>query len=409
MLRSAVLIDENYALVQKDGWAELRIPQFLHRIGKTDFAPNAVDVADKLCSAGYEVYIVGGAIRDIILGKPTNDFDIATNATNEAIKDILGNVTFHKADGKLFCYAQYPDGDVDVATFYNIPSAYIGQHGVPDFDPNESTTILARNDSFRRDLTVNALYYDMRTNEIVDWHGGLHDLRNRVLDTLTDADLSIRNAPPNAIRALRFKARYGFRFSERLEKAMKDHAAEYLSLLSSGSLGSQTQRMFRGGFAVNSFEVLTDYNVMGSLFPPVKELASSVPYLAFEKSAMQLIDEQRKSNGTITRSLVMAVVLWPAVEERARVSGFEKAVKETLDEESRVYRFAKNERENVESLLRFEYSLTLTPLNVKEATASPFLNDALLILKVRALSDPDAARVLNFLLEQNENALPEAA
>ena len=129
------LIDENYERVQKDGWAELRIPQSIHHISRADFEPNALDAADKLCAAGYEVYIVGGSIRDIILGKSANDFDIS-----------------------------------------------------------------------RRDLTINALYYDIKTDEIVDWPGSLRDLRNGILDTLTDSDLTIRNVPPNAIRALRFKA-----------------------------------------------------------------------------------------------------------------------------------------------------------------------------------------------------------
>lgn len=406
------LIDENYERVQKDGWAELRIPQSVHKISRANLNPNAVDAADKLIAAGYEAYIVGGAIRDIIMGKATNDFDIATNAPNEVIKEALDSVTFHEVDNKVFCYAHYPDEDVDVATFYNIPKAYKGKRGVPDFNPDERTTKIARNDSFRRDLTINALYYDMKTDEIVDWHGGLHDIRERVLDTLTDSDLAIRDAPPTAIRALRFKARYNFNFSERLERAMRDNAAEYISMLSAGAVGNQTARMFRGGFAARSFEVLMDYNILSKIFPPVNKIASSAQYKIFVKKAMQLIDEQHRINGSVTRSLFMAAVLWPVVEKRALETGFEKAVQSALDDESSVYRFARNERENVEELLRLEYALTFINMagtNAEETANSPFFNDALLILRVRALNDNNAAKALKFWLERDKNALPEAA
>ena len=399
------LIDENYALVQADGWAELRIPQSLHHISSADFGSNAIDAAKKLINAGYDVYVVGGSVRDILMGKPANDVDLATNASNEEIKATLDKVSFHEVNHKIFGIAHYPDEALDVSTFYNIHAAYHGQRGVPDFNPEERNTKIARNDSFRRDLTMNALYYDMRTDEIVDWHGGLHDIREGVIDTMTDADLSIRSDPYTGIRALRFKARYGIRFSDRLESAMRAHASEYLSLLEPAAIGSQTPRMFRGGFALSSFEVLRDYKVLSNLFPPVKEFENRESYLAFERNVMRLIDEQHRSRGTLNRSLFMAAMLWPVVEERTSESGFENALQMTLDSEAGVYRFMAKERGHVEATLHLEAALTLnartanrTPAaeTLEGIAASPYFGDAMLILRARAMSDPAAARVLKF-------------
>ena len=405
------LIDENYALVQRDGWAELRIPQSIHHISSADFGPNAVDAAKKLIAAGYEVYVVGGSLRDLLMGKTANDVDLSTNASNEEIKATLDNVKFHEVANKIFGVAHYPDEALDVATFYNIPADYKGQRGVPDFNPEEVNTKLARNDSFRRDLTMNALYYDMGTGELVDWHGGLHDIREGVLETMTDADLSIRSAPNTGIRALRFKARYGFRFSDGLERAMRAHASEYLSLLGPGVAGSQTPRMFRGGFAKSSFEVLRDYGVLPGLFPPVREIEKKEPYLAFERNVMGLIDELHRTKGEVSRSLFMAAMLWPVVEERARESGFESALQMTLDEEAGAYRFGSRERGHVEASLHLEAALTIqagtgTAETLEGITGSPYFGDAMLILRARAMTDPDAAKTLEFWREQSGERAP---
>ena len=137
------LINENYALVQKDGWAELRIPQSIHHISSADFGPNAVDAAKKLIATGYDVYVVGGSIRDMLMGKAANDVDLATNASNEEIKATLDNVKFHEVAHKIFGVAHYPDEALDVATFYNIPADYKARRGVPDFNPEEVNTKLA--------------------------------------------------------------------------------------------------------------------------------------------------------------------------------------------------------------------------------------------------------------------------
>ena len=174
-----------------------------------------------MLAAGHDVYMVGGAIRDLIAGMSSNDFDLAVNAGPEEIKRVFADAKFHSVGKMSFGYI-VTDGEViDIAPLYNIPAEYKGLPGIPEFDATQLETDSARNDSFRRDLTINALFYDMKTDEILDYHGGLWDLREGVLDTLTDADAALLYTPSAAIRALRFKARYGYPLSGRLESALR--------------------------------------------------------------------------------------------------------------------------------------------------------------------------------------------
>ena len=143
------MIDENYEAVVRNGWAELRIPRSMHGITEDVFPANSLDAAHKLIDAGYDAYMIGGSVRDLIMGTETMDYDITTNASNEAIVEVLGDVTFHSiATGHEFAIVHYGDEIVDVATCINIPASYHGVQGVPEFDPESlySDNIVA--DSF---------------------------------------------------------------------------------------------------------------------------------------------------------------------------------------------------------------------------------------------------------------------
>lgn len=130
------IIDENYAEVQKNGYAKLILPRSLHDIGEEKFSKNSIAAVKTLIAAGHEAYVIGGATRDIIMGKQPNDFDIVTDASLKEIAALLPNVTFHAiSDGTRFGVAHYDGENVDVASFVNIPSMYYGQKGIPDFDP----------------------------------------------------------------------------------------------------------------------------------------------------------------------------------------------------------------------------------------------------------------------------------
>jgi hypothetical protein len=201
------MIDENYALVQQNGWAELIIPEELHHFGRDRISPNALEVGQKLIDRGYKAYVTGGTVRDFVLGTKVNDFDIATDASIDSQIEIFGeDLHLHgSGSGRTFAVVHFPDEDVDLATLQNIPAPYYGEPGVPDFDPSLSQTDSPLFDSFQRDLTMNALYYDLSTGDIIDYQGGLYCIREGFMDTPVEGSLALRTNPI-IIRLLRFKA-----------------------------------------------------------------------------------------------------------------------------------------------------------------------------------------------------------
>jgi poly(A) polymerase len=347
------LVDDNHKIVEEEGWAELRIPVSLHHITEADMDPNAVDAAHKLIAGGYSAYIVGGAIRDLIMGVESNDFDIATDASNEEIERLLGDVTFHNVGEKVFAYAQYPDEIIDVATFYNIPVYFSGQSGIPEFDPGELMTDNPRNDSFRRDLTINSLYYDMSTGDLITWQGGLYDLKEGILETIADPRLELFDDPNVANRLLRFKARYGYRFSDRVEEAMRKNGAGYLRLISPSQWHSQIPRLFDRGFARESLEVLWDYEVFTVLFPALAAIEDREAMKAYEQTVMEELDQLYAAGGTISKSKILSMILLPGVEEAEKRMSREEAVAYVLGLQASIFEFRDNEYDETASALLY--------------------------------------------------------
>ncbi|MBQ4418096.1 MAG: CCA tRNA nucleotidyltransferase [Synergistaceae bacterium] len=333
------LIDENYKLVVRNGYSELRIPESLHGIKRDIFSKNALDAAARLIANGFPVYLVGETVRDLAAGLKADDFDFSTPASIEEQRQIFGDKlkTVTIPSGFTFGHINYPDERVDLAAFSNIPAAYLGLEGVPEFEPDSlySTSLLY--DSFQRDLTFNALYYDLQTGDIIDWHGGLHDLREGIIETMTDADVVFTNDARFALRALRFKAQFNFNFSENVELAMRANAERYISALKHGGTLS---KMFRPGTARRSFEVLTDYGVFGILFPAVKDICDNKEYKDYAIKAMDFLDSQHEA----PKGMFIALLLRPAMKD--------KSIKEILDAQGTIYNWHEGEREAAEKILR---------------------------------------------------------
>ena len=401
------LIDDNYTEVQKNGWAELRIPQSVHGITEDSFSPNALDAARKLIDAGYEAYIVGGAIRDLVMGTETMDFDISTNATNEEFSGILDDVSFHSIQSGLeFGYAHYPDEVIDVASCVNIPAAFYGISGVPDFNPDSLYSDNYLFDSFERDLTMNALYYDVKTGDLVDFHGGLHDIREGVLDTMTDSDTAIRSNPAVAIRALRFKARYGYVFSDRLEDAMQNHCAEYLKDLEAHTLAFNLDKFYPAGYARRCYDVLLDYDVFKTLYPALADLCDTKDYQSYARTATDWMDQWHDDGNLQDDRLAMAVLLWPALASKGNKEDLSQCISTLLDEENSIYFISDELRSHYQALFALEWTLTELPeeAQAKATVVLPEFENAYELLLIREASGEEGLKqAVEFWTEVRKN------
>ena len=402
------LIDENYKLVQENGWAELRIPESVHGISRDIFSPNALDAAEKLINAGYEAYCIGGAVRDLVMGTPTMDFDITTTAPNEEFEKILGDVTFHTIpSGLSFGYAHYPDEIIDVASCVNIPVAYRGLPGVPDFDPDALYSGSFVADSFQRDLTFNAIYYDFRTGELVDYHGGLHDIREGIVDTMVDPYVAIADDPRIAIRGIRFAARYNFRLSDRMEADMMKNGPKYAAKNQPGMNKKNLAKYYDAGYARRCLDNLEKYNMFTAIYMPAAELYKTDAYKEYIRAAADWMDEWHAAGRLMDGNLSIAAFLWPAVEglegetlltaAKALFAAQQTTIQ--VDEEMEVKFLAIYE-------LQAKLAGGLTEEEAQELLQHPHFMDAFELLMIRSMTNPDLNTAVQFWTERTEKQLP---
>ncbi|MGL6291998.1 hypothetical protein [Eubacterium aggregans] len=164
-----------------------------------------MDVATTLHDAGFDAYMVGGAVHDLILEKESQDYDVTTNASYEKCTELFGDKFYYHYVGEVAYdgvrYPDDPDNPIDLAKYAKIPEVYLGQEGVP-----ADTTTSLLTDSFQRDLTYNALYYNPFSGEIIDYHGGFHDIREEITDTINNPELQYATNPTTCLRTLHFTA-----------------------------------------------------------------------------------------------------------------------------------------------------------------------------------------------------------
>ena len=181
------------------------IPRSQHTISRKDINPNALKVLYRLNKAGYSAYLVGGCIRDLLLGKHPKDFDIATNASPEQIKDLFYNC---RLIGRRFRLAHVHFGReiIEVSTFRAPHADWVVQnaHGMI---LNDNVYGKIEEDVLRRDFTINALYYNIADFSVIDFVAGMQDLNKRQLNVIGTPEVRYKEDPVRMLRAIKFSAR----------------------------------------------------------------------------------------------------------------------------------------------------------------------------------------------------------
>lgn len=292
-----------------------------HSISRANISPNALKVLYRLKDAGHQACLVGGGVRDLLLEREPKDFDIATDASPEEVRAEFRNC---RLIGRRFRLAHVHFGReiIEVATFRALPSdkAEPGRH------IDEDGRILHDNvygeieeDAFRRDFTVNALYYDIADFSVIDYVGGMADLESGLLRLIGDPETRYREDPVRMLRATRFATKLGFRLHPDTEDPIKS-LAPLLADIPPARLFEEMLKLFMGGYALANFETLRHYNLFGQLFP-LTEAA-----LAFEEQhfphtlisqGMENTDERIRIGKPVTPFFLFAVFLWQPVRDRA--------------------------------------------------------------------------------------------
>ena len=322
----------------------VEVPAAEHQINATLLDANAVRVVKTLKDAGFEAYIVGGAVRDLLVGLRPKDFDVATNATPEQVKSLFRRAFII---GRRFRLVHVIFGRgrehevIEVSTF----RAFLDAAAAEQVPGNEKTSksqmadkthvvdaegrVLRDNvwgpqieDAARRDFTINAMYYDPITQVVVDYHGGLADARARVLRMIGDPELRYREDPVRIIRVVRFAAKLGFALEPGTLKPVRAMSA-LLANVPISRLFDEMIKLMQTGHALASIEQLRKFGLVGQgggVFPVLDAALAGGPSgparEKFVRMALQDTDLRVQEGRAVAPSFMLACMLWHDVQER---------------------------------------------------------------------------------------------
>ena len=243
-----------------------------HCISRKNIDRDALRVLYRLDGLGYTAYLVGGGVRDLLLGRKPKDFDVGTSASPSEIKKVFRNCFLI---GRRFRLAHLRFGRkvIETATFRQ-NSQTVGEiieHAAEGpFEDNTFGT--PETDAYRRDFTVNGLFYNIRDYSVIDWVGGLKDLEKKVIRSIGDPMIRFREDPVRMMRAIKFASRLDFRIEKDTAKAMHKLHSMILSA-SAPRVCEEVFRLFPFGKSAEAFRLMWEYGLMGDLLP---ELAAFI-------------------------------------------------------------------------------------------------------------------------------------
>jgi poly(A) polymerase len=299
-----------------------------HPVSRQLISPNALKVLYRLNKGGYEAYLVGGGVRDILLGFKPKDFDIATNATPEQIKDLFRNC---RLIGRRFRLAHILFGReiIEVATFrgHHDSAPEKTQDDTKTSKQNNEGMLLRDNiygsieeDAERRDFTINALYYSAKDFKVYDFANGIKDVEDKIIRLIGDPETRYREDPVRMLRAIRFATKLDMKICPKTQAPIKE-LSSLMASIPAARMFEEFLKMFISGKAIANFEQLRDYNLFGYFFPIVDQTLNAqmttendklnqTQLLALITLAMGNTDKRINNDQRVTPAFLFAAMLW---------------------------------------------------------------------------------------------------
>lgn len=302
------------------------IPRPEHNISRANISSNALKVLYRLHDAGHRACLVGGGVRDLLIGRKPKDFDVATDARPEQVYRLFRNC---RLIGRRFrlAHVQFGPDLVEVATFR--------AHGGDSEDGDGPTVeraadgrILSDNvygsiedDAWRRDFTINALYYDIANFAVLDYVGGMADLQRGLIRLIGDPTQRYQEDPVRMLRAVRFAAKLDFRLDAATEIPLQS-MGQLLEKIPPARLFDEILKLFLGGSAARTFELLRRYCLFGWLFPATERCLNQAQQPLHPKSlllqALASTDSRLAEGKPVNPAFLLAALLWEPLQERMR-------------------------------------------------------------------------------------------
>jgi poly(A) polymerase len=311
-------------------------PKIIHRaahtVSRKEISDSALKVLYRLNKAGYQAFLVGGCVRDAMIGLHPKDFDVATDATPDEVRALFSNC---RLIGRRFRLAHVRFGGdvVEVATFR---AAAIHDHD--DVSHDDEGRILRDNvygtieeDVWRRDFTCNALYYNIADYSIWDYVDGVRDVEQRRLVLIGDPDKRVREDPVRMLRAVRFAAKLDFTIDDSVADAIRGNLG-LLTNVPAARLFDEFLKLFGGGSAERTFDLLCEYGLFARMFPATaQELDIDADFRRFVRAALKNTDERVREGKSVTPMFLLGVLLWAPI---CRVAALHRAEEQMSDAES---------------------------------------------------------------------------
>jgi poly(A) polymerase len=308
-------------------------------IRKSDMSRNAVFVCEALQKEGYEAYIVGGAVRDALLGVVPKDFDVATNARPEQVKQCFRRAFIIGRRFRLV-HVMFGDETIEVSTFRSnktgeVQSDSTGRITSDNVYGNQSE------DAARRDFTVNALYYDPSREEVVDYLGGLKDIKSRTIRCIGKTEVRYREDPVRMLRAVRLAVKLKCEIAATTSKPIKKNAA-LIRNVPAARLFDEIQKLLLSGYANDTLLSLREHGLSSGLLPLLDLIYEQPGGQRFIELALEGTDRRVREDKPVSPAFLFACLLWHEVVKRwneviargeHRIPALLHAMEEVLDEQ----------------------------------------------------------------------------
>ncbi len=286
------------------------VPRSQHHVSKTDISPNALTVLNRLNKGGYQAFLVGGSVRDLLLHHSPKDFDVATNATPNQVRALFRNARIIGRRFKL-AHILFHREIIEVATFR-------GHEPLDEQHKTNDQGMLIRDnvygtleeDAWRRDFTINSLYYNIEDASLVDFTGGVKDVKHRLIRMIGDPVVRYQEDPVRMLRAIRFSAKLQFTIAPETAAPLSE-LNTLITHVSNSRLFDEMTKLYQCGQGQAAQTLLVHYGLFPLLFSQTAELMHSAhPVEALLSMALENTDARIRDQKPVTPAFLFAILLW---------------------------------------------------------------------------------------------------
>ncbi len=349
-----------------------------HPVSRRDIDPRVLKVLYRLIDAGHTAYLVGGGVRDLMIGRRPKDFDVATSAHPHEVRELFRN---SRLIGRRFrlVHVFFGQQNIEVATFRR-RAEDVAESDEP-LIRHDNTFGTPVEDAFRRDFTINALFYNPRTFHVIDYTGGVADLQAGLIRTIGDPEVRMREDPVRMLRAVRFAAKLGFEIEPATRAAIERHRED----LRNSSVPRLVEEIYRAlgiPAAARAFELMHELAMFDLLLPPLAQFlrAGAEPVADSATGRCLAAMGRRIGEGVEPLHSLMLACLFADLWKRG-LPGGEKI---DLPGDLRARGFARGDTERMRLVLEALPHLTVLSRRTRRLLSRPYFNEARLLFEIIA-------------------------